>query len=56
MKEPFPRQCGEDTKFEEDTDEEGNCTLWRSLLKDDVSVYPCIVNPMHLPEWYLNIS
>ena len=25
------QDCGEETKFEEDKDEEGKCTVWRSL-------------------------
>ena len=51
----FPRQCGENTKFEEDKVEKGKCTLWRSLLKDDIAVYPLTVNPNRpLGSQYLN--
>ena len=44
---PFPRQCGENTKFDEDTDEDKkSCCgdLW-SLIKDDPAVYLFVVNP-----------
>jgi hypothetical protein len=36
---PLPRQCDGNRKFEGDKDEDGKCTPWRSLLKDEIAVY-----------------
>lgn len=52
----FPEQCGDNTNFEEDKDEDGNFILWRFLLKDDLAVHHFIVNPKHqIGPQYLNI-
>ena len=51
----FSRQSCESTHFKEDKDDEEKCTIWRSLMKEDIVVYPFIVNPKRsLGSQYLN--
>ena len=52
---PYPRQSFVRTQFEEDKDDAETCTIWRSLMKEDIVIYQFIVNPKRsLGSQYLN--